>query len=164
MDELGRHRERSADAERAERRRGPSSYPALRGSTAGRGNRYHVAAVADVDRVVGQKFIDLISDAIRVDRRRFRFEQRQQFFVAPWPRRRAAPSSTRRAGRCLFEARPLAACSTAFRIAPQIADESERDIAVLADVAVVKIDLHHASHRRAAAGHSPSENRTDSRR
>ena len=80
MDELGRHRERSADAQSAE---WPWVHPVagLARLHRRRGDRHHVAAVADVDRVVGQEFIDLISDAIRIDRRRFRFERRQKFFV-----------------------------------------------------------------------------------
>ena len=69
MDELGRHRERSADAQGAER---PGVHPVAGFARlhCRRGNRHDVAAVADVDRVVGQKFVDLVSDAIRIDRHR----------------------------------------------------------------------------------------------
>ena len=43
-----------------------------------RRDRHHVAAVADVDRVVGEELVDLVGHAIGMDRRLVRQEQRHQ--------------------------------------------------------------------------------------
>ena len=47
-----------------------------------------------------------------------------------------------RACRLSLLSRPEAACSTAPRIAPGIADQPEIDVAILADGAVIHVDLH----------------------
>src|SRR6266498_4990214 len=73
MHELGRHRERRADTESAQRPRihPVAGFARLHGR---RRDRYDIAAVADVDSVLGQEIVDLVSDSIRIDRRGLRLK------------------------------------------------------------------------------------------
>src|ERR687891_858634 len=75
--ELGGHGEARADAQRAERAR-VHPVPGLARLHRLRADRHHVAAVADVDRILGQELVDLPRDPVGVDRRVVRGEQRHQ--------------------------------------------------------------------------------------
>ena len=140
MHELGRHRERRADTESAERPRihPVAGFARLHGR---RGDRDDVAAVADVNRVVGQKFIDLVSHPIRIDRHGLGFERRQKFFVG-FSLRGAELFHPFGALRVSFRGAAGSGLLYGFENRAAIADHAERNVAVLADVAVVEIDLH----------------------
>ena len=141
MDELRRHGEGDADAKGAER---PRVHPmAGRARLDGLGrDGDDVAAVADIDRVLGQELVDLIGDAEGIDRHRVGLEFRQQLLVGRFLRRAEllhpapalAGAVVHPPGRRRRHRREHGA---------DIADQAERDVAVLADGAVIEVDLHH---------------------
>src|ERR1700728_1961572 len=141
MGEPGGDRKAGADAERAERAR---IHPLSRAARPHglRGDRYHVAAVADVDGVVGKELVELPGHTVGVDRRVVGFEQRHELFrggafrgaqlLHPLLARLALVLLETAGGRLQHRAENRAGA----------ADQPEIDVAVLADGAVVHVDLH----------------------
>ncbi len=156
-----RERKAGADAERAER---AGVHPVAGRPRAHRlrRDRHHVAAIADIDRVVGEKFVDLIGDAVGIDRRRVGGEHRHQL-----GERRVLGRGE--LGHPLPPLLPLVVLEPARGRRERggehrtgIADNAERNVAVLADGAVVEVDLHQSRHVDAlAVAHAEIERRAD---
>src|SRR4051812_1222046 len=156
---LGADAERHADADRPERARVHPQAGALRlDHAAGEGD--DVAAVADEPGVVRQGLVDLVREAQRVDRRRVLHEARQALLL------QALLLGAQR----LEPALALLALAAALRglgdlaeDRARVADQAERDVAVLADRAVVHVDLDDLGLAREAlaVAHPEVERRAD---
>src|SRR5882757_1389483 len=133
--------EARADAQRTQRTR---IHPLAGAARADRlcGNRDDVAAISDINRVLGQKLVELPSDAVRMNRHAVRFEQRHQLFGGG--ALRAAQLLEPRLPSLPLVALDAAGSSLQYRSedCAGIADQSQTDIAVLTDGAVVHVDLH----------------------
>src|SRR3954465_8158916 len=134
---LGADAERDADADGPERARAHPQAGALRLHHAA-GERHDVAAVADESRVLGQRLVELVREAQRVDRRRVLHEARQALLLQALllGAERLEPALAR-----LALAAALGGLGDLAEDRAGVADEAERDVAVLADRAVVHVDL-----------------------
>ena len=156
MGETCGDREAGADAERAKR---PWIHPLAGPARAHcqRRDRHDIATVTDIDRVVCEKLVKLVGNPIRVDRRVVGLEQRHELFTGsrfgvsqflhPLPAGLAL---------VLFEAAGggLQDCA---QNGPGVADQPQIDIPVLADGAVVHVDLHERELRADAASVAHAE-------
>src|SRR3954451_12300975 len=156
---LGADAERHADADRPERARVHPQAGALRLDDAAR-ERDDVAAVADEPRVLGEGLVDLVREAQRMDRRRVLHEARQALLL------QALLLGAQRVEPALALAAVGAALGGLGDLAEDragVADEPERDVAVLADRLVGHVDLDDLGLARQALAvpHPEVERRAD---
>src|SRR4051812_24271835 len=151
--------ERHADADRPERA-GVHPQAGALGLHHAAGERDDVAAVADEPRVLGEGLVDLVRQAQRVNRRRVLHEPRQALLLEP----------LLLGAQALEPALALAAVAAALgrlgHLAEDrtgVADEAQRDVAVLADGAVVHVDLDdlRLARQALAVAHPEVERRAD---
>src|SRR6516162_4133870 len=139
--EAGRDGKARTDTERAERTRvHPLPWTARAHCLCGDG--HYIAAITDINSVVGEELVELVRHAIRVDRLIVGLEERHQLF-----RRRCF-----RFAQALHPFAPLLALvvleSSRGRLQHRAEDctrvthEPQVDVAVLADRAVIHVDLH----------------------
>src|SRR3954464_5417275 len=156
---LGADAERHADADGPERARIHPQAGALRlHDAAGEGD--DVAAVADEPRVLGQGLVDLVREAQRVDRRRVLHEARQALLL------QALLLGAERLEPALALAAVRAALGGLGDLAEdraRVADQAERDVAVLADRLVGHVDLDdlRLAREALAVAHPEVERRAD---
>src|SRR5918992_1153505 len=117
----------------------PQSWSARLHDAAGEGD--HVAAVADVDRVVREELVDLVREPQRMDRRVLPHQLREALLLLLLllVAQRLEPRLAI-AGRALG-ALALRGVGHGRQDGARVAHESERDVAVLAHRAVVHVDL-----------------------
>src|SRR3954449_1535190 len=156
---LGADAERDADADGPERARIHPQAGALRLDDAAR-ERDDVAAVADEPRVVGQRLVELVREAQRVDRRRVLHEARQALLL------QALLLGAERLEPALALAAVGAALGGLGDLAEDragVADEAERHVAILADRLVGHVDLDDLGIAREAlaVAHPEVERRAD---
>src|SRR4051812_34624977 len=156
---LGADAERDADADGPERARVHPQAGALRLDDAAR-ERDDVAAVADEPRVVGQRLVELVREAQRVDRRRVLHEARQALLLQALllGAERLEPALALLALRAA-----LGGLGDFAEDRAGVADEAERDVAVLADRLVGHVDLDDRGLAREAlaVAHPEVERRAD---
>ena len=109
---------------------------------------------------VGEELVDLVREAQRVDRRRVLHEARQALLLQALLLGAELSSQPSRFSPL---ARPLAALATSAEDRARVADEAERDVAVLADRPVVHVDLDDCGLARQAlaVAHPEVERRAD---
>src|SRR3954451_13571317 len=156
---LGADAERHADADRPERARVHPQAGALRLHHAAK-ERDDVAAVADEPRVLGEGLVDLVREAQRVDRRGVLHEPRQALIL------QALLLGAERLEPALALLALAAALGRLGHLAEDrtgVADEAQRDVAVLADGAVVHVDLDdlRLARQALAVAHPEVERRAD---
>ena len=123
----------------------------------------HIAAVADINGVVGEKLVQFVGDAIRVNRHAVRLEQRHELIARHHFRvaQLLQPLLTRLAFVALDA--PAGGRQYCAQDRARIANQSKIDIAILADRAIVHVDLHQLQvlADALAVAHAEIERRSD---
>src|SRR4051812_48803573 len=156
---LGADAERDADADGPERARVHPQAGTL-GLDDAAGERDDVAAVADEARVLRQRLVELVREAQRVDRRRVLHEAREPLLLEPLL---LGPKGLEPALALLALAAALGGLGDLAEDRARVADEAERDVAVLADRLVGHVDLDDRGLAREAlaVAHPEVERRAD---
>ena len=141
MRQFGRHRKPCSDAERTKRSGiHPLAWAARPHCL--RGNRHDVAAVADVDCILFEKLVDFPSEPVRVNRLLVRLEERHQLFQPDGFNPAQFPHPLPARLLCGVNDSAGGGLGNGGQDCAGMAGKPERDVAVLADGAVAKVDLN----------------------